>query len=464
MKAMIDKIMAKFKGESKISSPSLKQASNKAEEYFVPRISQVVTELLSAYYEQIDTALLEDRAGRKEAGLVVERKGDPRQVLTRLGSVTYHRTYYHRKDGAYCHPVDGVAGIAAYERVSGGVSLALVEAAREQSYARSSLAVTGGAVSRQTVLNKVRQSRPREQIVLRRRVPVLHVDADEDHIKLQTGRSTIAPLISGYEGIEKQGKRGVCKNIFHISEYGKMPDELWEEFLAEMERRYDLEGTRIYLHGDGASWVKAGLEWLPNSVLVLDRYHVNKALKAAVSGIDRKSGSQYAHLLRKSLEEGDRDFFLSIRDALLLRWPEREETIRENTDYLLNHFDAIHIWHTDPEARQGGATEPHVSHVLSSRLSSRPMAWSKETLARFLPVLAAGRAQIEAGSQRAGDSLSKPQWRSLQVPNQASRNPWRAGPAVYRPLACYVWQGYTFVQRPASIYPLRACSFFPTTT
>ena len=399
MKAMRDKIMAKFKGEIENFFSQPEASIEQAEEYFVPRISQVVTELLSAYYEQVDAALLEDRAGRREAGLVVERKGDPRQVLTRLGSVTYHRTYYQRKDGSYCHPVDEIAGIAAYERVSGGVSLALVEAAREQSYARSSLAVTGGAVSRQTVLNKVRQSRPREEIVPRRRVLVLHVDADEDHVKLQTGGSTIAPLISGYEGIEKQGKRGVCKNVFHISEYGKAAHELWEEFLAELERRYDLEGTRIYLHGDGAPWIKTGLEWLPNSQFVLDRYHVNKALKAAVSGIERKSGAQYAHLLRKSLEEGDKDFFLSIRDSLLLRWPEREETIRENTDYLLNHFDAIHIWYTDPEARQGGATEPHVSHVLSSRLSSRPMAWSKETLARFLPVLAAGNAQIETGSQ-----------------------------------------------------------------
>ena len=227
MQTIIEKILEKFKGEIEEFFTQDGTSIEQAEEYFVPRVSQVVTELISAYYEQIDHALLEDRQGRREAGLLVERKGDARKVLTRLGNVTYRRTYYQKKDGTYCHPVDEIAGVAANERVSGGVSLALVEATRELSYARSSRVVTGGAVSRQTVLNKVRQSKARKETVPRRQVPVLHVDADEDHVRLQSGGSTIAPLISGYEGIEKRGKRGVCKNIFHISEYGRGSDDLW---------------------------------------------------------------------------------------------------------------------------------------------------------------------------------------------------------------------------------------------
>ena len=158
MQTMIENILEKFKTEIEEFFSQSETSIEQAEDYFVPRVSQVVTELMSAYYEQVDHALLKDRQGRQEAGLLVERKGDPRKVLTRLGNVTFRRTYYRRKDGTYCHPVDEIAGIAAYERVSGGVSLALVEAARELSYAKSSQVVTDGAVSRQTVLNKVRQS------------------------------------------------------------------------------------------------------------------------------------------------------------------------------------------------------------------------------------------------------------------------------------------------------------------
>ena len=222
-----------------------------------------------------------------------------------------------------------------------------------------------------------------------------------------------------FAGIEKKGKRGICKNVFHCSEFGKKTEDFWEEVLTEMERRYDLTDTKIYLHGDGASWIKTGLEWLPNSRFVLDRYHVNKALKSAVSGIERKSGCQYEYHLRQALNEGDRDYFCSVRDSLLVRWPEHEKTILDATNYLLSNFDAIYVYTTDPEARKGGATEPHVSHVLSSRLSSRPVGWSPKTLKKLVPILAAGQCTFsppdpeEAKSKR----IAKKVLTAKAVPN-----------------------------------------------
>lgn len=86
---------------------------------------------------------------------------------------------------------------------------------------------------------------------------------------------------------------------------------------------------------------------------------------------------------------------LSIRDTLLRRYPEREKTIHDNIDYLLTNFDAITITKRDKASLNGGCTEPHVSHVLSARLSSRPMGWSKKTLRRLVPILAAGTATFE---------------------------------------------------------------------
>ena len=307
--------------------------------------------------------------------------------------------------------MDRIAGIEAYERVSSGVGLALVEASLEMSYEKASAYVTGEQVSRQTVMNKIRGARPRQELAEYRAVRELHIDADEDHAHLQTGKSTIVPLVSVYEGVEHQGKRGTCKNIFHISEYGKRrgtcknifhiseygkrPPVLWEEVADELERRYDLSNTKIYLHGDGAPWIKEGLDYIPNCQFVLDRYHKNKAIKQALSGIDRLAGSQYEFHIRKALDEGDRGKLVSIRDTLLSRYPDREKTIRENMDYLLSNFDAITITKRDEASLNGGCTEPHVSHVLSARLSSRPMGWSKKTLQRLVPILAAGAATFE---------------------------------------------------------------------
>ena len=394
MKDIIAREIEKLKSEIEKFFENDEVCLDKAEGYFTQRIGETVRGLLAACYEQKDAELLADKAGRKEAGLVVERQGDVRQVVTQLGVVSYHRTYYANRSGGYSYPIDQVVGLESYQRVSSGVGLGLVDAAREMSYAKASRVVTGGQVSKQTVMRKIREAQPAAEPVLRRKVSVLHVDADEDHVKLQTGDSRIVPLISVYEGIERNGKRGICKNVFHCSEFGKKTDTLWEEVLTEMERRYDLTDTKIYLHGDGAPWIRQGSEWLPNSVFILDRYHVNKALKGVVSGIERKSGCQYEYHLRQALNEGDRDYFCAVRDSLLARWPERERTILENSNYLLDHFDAIHIYSIDPEARKGGATEPHVSHVLSSRLSSRPMGWSVKTLKKFVPILAAGQCSF----------------------------------------------------------------------
>ena len=371
-----------------------------AESYFGKCIAEATLELMQAYYEQRDQELREDKGRRKQAGLTVERLEDRREILTLLGPLKYRRTYYKKASGGYEHPVDQIAGIDAYERVSSGVGLSLVEASCNMSYAKASEYVTGEQVSRQTVMNKIRSASPRREQVKQRAVPELHIDADEDHVSLQDGKRTIVPLISVYEGIERQGKRGICKNVFHISEYGKSVSALWEQVSDEIDRRYDLSHTKIYLHGDGAPWIKQGLDYLPNCEFVLDRYHKNKAIKQALSGIDRLAGSQYEFHIRKALDEGNRDRLLSIRNSLLRRYPEREKTIRENMDYLLSNFESITITKRDMASLNGGCTEPHVSHVLSTRLSSRPMGWSKETLRRFVPILAAGAATFDEVESR----------------------------------------------------------------
>ena len=202
------------------------------------------------------------------------------------------------------------------------------------------------------------------------------------------------------ERIINEATEKLNRNVFHISEYGKDPQTLWEEVSDEIERRYDLSEARIYLHGDGAAWIREGLNWLPKSQFVLDSYHKNKAIKQALSGIDRKAGSQYEHLIRQALKAGDRKQLRVLWNRLLERYPEREKTISDNMGYLWNNIDAIAIAERDESARNGGCTEPHVSHVLSARLSSRPMGWSRKTLRHLVPILAAGGAAFETEKEQ----------------------------------------------------------------
>ena len=360
------------------------------------RITQATA--LDMYHELIEQADAEIKAAkqeRRQEGLVVERKQDPRTLITSIGDLNYERTYYWNKGkGQYEYPVDRMLGIEHYERVDPGLSKGLVSCARTRSYRDSAQRKCKGSVSAQTVMNKIRKAEPvlaeREE---RRKVPYLHIDADEDHVALQRSKrrkSTEVPLVSVYEGIEHNGKRNSCIGIFHISEYGKNPEDFWEEVLERIEQRYDLEDTRIYVHGDGANWIKKGLEWLPKSRFVLDPYHKNKYVMKVVAECNEDEVKALRAAIQQAMEDEDTVYFTKAIQYALEKHPEREEIIIEAATYLLNQMEGVSIRKQEPEACNGGASEPHISHVLSERLSSRPKGWSKETLRHFVPILANG--------------------------------------------------------------------------
>ena len=87
-----------------------------------------------------------------------------------------------------------------------------------------------------------------------------------------------------YEGIERQEKRVILKNKKHFGGiYKGKIDDLWEEVLTYIENNYDTEYLeKVYLSGDGASWIKTGLEWIPKSIYVLDEFHMKKAVNGIV--------------------------------------------------------------------------------------------------------------------------------------------------------------------------------------
>jgi hypothetical protein len=365
----------------------------------IPKIMKSIfryaVDILQQLIEATDKSLLEDKAGRRKEGWVVERRGDKRAVMTQIGELQYKRVYYENiRTGTYGYPIDQIIGVVPYQHVGTGLSKDLVSQSRRQSYHRTVERCCSGSISRQTVLNKIRRA---EAVIDKpsgtARVPELHIDADEDHVAMQGSRCrsrTTVPLVSVYEGIEGNGTRNRCRNVFHISAYGKKPDALWEEVLTRMEQRYDLANTKIYLHGDGAEWIARGLEWLPNASFVLDKYHKNKYVFQLLAGYDAGRVRQLRRDLDQSLYDMDGEYFENIVQMLLYEMPQRAEEITEAANYLRIHMPAIAVQRTDPSAGNGGATEPHVSHVLSSRLSSRPMGWSKKTLQRFVPILANG--------------------------------------------------------------------------
>ena len=73
----------------------------------------------------------------------------------------------------------------------------------------------------------------------------------------------------------------------------------------------------------------------------------------------------------------------------------KKKSIEESRKYLLNNWDGIVIYNQDGSDIRGCSAEGHVSHIYSSRMSSRPLRWSRngadkigkyvEALTRTLP-------------------------------------------------------------------------------
>lgn len=340
-----------------------------------------ILNMMKIYAESLDKEIKADKKWRKQNGLVVERNNDKREILTKFGILTYNRTYfYDKKSCTYVHLIDEALGIDPYDRVSTAVAADMVEYSSDNSYAKSSQYATGGIVSRQTVMNKTRKLNEEKLKIEtkgpKRKVQVLHIDADEDHVALQDGKNAIVPLITIYEGTKRTAKRGECINPHHIHGFGQDLEETWLKVANYIYDRYDIDYLkRIYIHGDGALWIKTGQEWLPKSKMVLDKYHLNKAILEATAGQE-----QYRKAIYSSIYEGDLPRFCKLVDELKhnVQSPKKRKRINQFKNYIKNNWEAITIYKQD--GVDGSCTEGHISHVLSSRFSSRPMGWSKKGL------------------------------------------------------------------------------------
>jgi len=364
---------------------------------------QFLLKMTKAYFESLDRAIAQDR-GRLKRGLVIERKDDERTIYTQLGTLRFKRTYYRdRKNKGYLYLLDQAVGLEAYSRVSSAMAVELVNHASQSSYGESAQHISNGEISRQTVMEHVRRTKrlETEPVKEKRKVKILHVEADEDHVPMQDGTNTIVPLISIHEGIERNGRRGRCKNIHHISRYGIKAEDLWRKAAEWIYNTYDTEEIeRIYLHGDGASWIKSGLDELPKARMVLDRYHLNKAVLEATGGY-----SDYRKEMFKVLRNCDKKAFKDTVKRMLNEATEtkKQDRIKQFRTYILNNWDGVAVY--GEENCTGSCTEGHVSHVLSSRLSSRPMGWSRQGLKSMAEL----RAFVCSGGQLKVKDLVKKQ-------------------------------------------------------
>ena len=349
-------------------------------------------EIISVIIRHLNESIRNDKETRKDMGLVIKEKDRPRRLLTHLGPICFKRDYYYdKKSESYTMPLDQILGIEKRERIGGSVKAALVAEATDSSYAKSSVIVTGGEVSRQTVHDQilkmdVPEAQPYEE---HKEVRDLHIYADEDHAHMQKPgkekgkKNRAVPLVTVTEGtVPRSARRNRTIHPMHFSDEGFDTKNLWKKVSGYIARAYDTEYLeKIYIHGDGGRWIKNGLEEYPQSVHVMDGYHFFKGLKAVCRILPQRNTRIVILEALKKDDKRKADQF--VQELLTEPLTEKErKQIRAFAAYLFGEWDAIQ--RRILEDVPGSCTEGQVSHVLSERFSRDPLGWSEEVLGKLV--------------------------------------------------------------------------------
>jgi hypothetical protein len=342
---------------------------------------QLGLDVIRTYFEYLDEDIKGNAERKKD--WKVERKGDKNGVLTEMGMLYYDRRYYASKRGEdYCYLLDKYMGITSHQRIDVGLKDKLIKASTETSYEKATLSVGREKVSRQTVKRAIHALDPEmiKHVVIpdkpddKKTLKRLYIDADEDHITVLDKKRAEQKLVYVYEGKKYNAAEGKTElvNPYYIT--GVSGAEQFEEACEYIKNNYDFTGIRkIYIQGDGANRIKAGTNTIPCSRYVLDKYHMMQQVGKCV-GTDEGMRAR----LRKALMSADMDELdVVMNEVLEATDDEKKADMIRNFKYFYERFDGIEA-HADPdECLVGCSAEGHVSHLPSSRLSSRPLRWSE---------------------------------------------------------------------------------------
>lgn len=334
--------------------------------------TDVVHSLGTTLIEEIVTALDEHYNMERDRHAIIMRNNKSRRILTKMGEVTLsRRLYYDKSKQQYFFAVDELLDIERRSRIDPGLKQELIANATLTSYGKAS-EIAGHKVSRQTVHNivkKLPQERVKVQAQGHRAVNTIFIEADEDHIHLNTGKPAEVKLVYVHEGSRKvcQGRTELV-NPKYFTSVSKRDDEIWSEVFDYVCSQYQLSGAEIHLSGDGAQWIKNGLDFFPKAKYHLDKFHVYKSI-TDVAGVDKAMRRSVIEALKQKDFNTIQNLY-SIRNEKVNK-PRERKYIAGGLFYIENNFDEIDLSRTYSCAAEG-----HVSHVLSARLSSRPMGWS----------------------------------------------------------------------------------------
>lgn len=383
-------------------------------------------ELFSEIATQIENLVFEDAKRKNQYEAI--RFAD-KSLITKNGKTKFERRYYKDKEtGENVCLTDRVLGIEKGERIDKKVKAELIQRASNQSYSKSGkLVVPEMEISNTTVMRNVRKNEWKMNIGERKdeekiKAKNIFIQVDEDHVKQRNKKGcTISKIVTIYtrkrtltkpDRIDKvKTPRRELVDKFVFSGLYKDTQEMWEDVAYYIECTYKKEEIEtIFVMGDGASYIKAGTEWIDKSVFVLDTFHLEKYinhlnydeyLKTKLQeAIDQYDPISTENIMNEAIRKIEKEI---KEDEELGRTTKRLENrlkkIKETKTYLMNQWQGIEAHETYKEKLTGCCQEGQVHHTLSERLSTDAKVWSENGIDEM--------SQLRAFTQNGGNIYQK---------------------------------------------------------
>lgn len=398
-------------------------------------LHQLGLHMVQESLEMMDQMLQESPIRRRNWLVESHQK---KQLITSLGEVYFTKTLFTSKEtGKSEYLLDRLLGLGEHERLTEDAEAKMLEEAVQTSYRRGGEGCSlSSEVSKQTVKNKIHRlefpkdvGKPKKKKV----VDYLYIDADEDHVSLQfrnekgdltenenhqKNNCLITKLVYVYEGIENESPKSkrhclVDPHYFCGVSAGEGNQKFWDEIYEYMDSHYELDKVKkIYLNSDGGGWIKAGMKRISGITHVLDEFHLEKYLTKLTSHM-KDSRDEAADELRKAIRSKTKKDFEKVVDRLegCLQGETGIRRMEEAREYVLSNWTAAKLRLRHKDGIVGSSTEGHVSHVLSDRMSSRPMGWSIKGAEKM--------SRLRAYHLNGGDMLELVRFQKKELPKAA---------------------------------------------
>ena len=317
-----------------------------------------------------------------------------RTIVTRFGEVTIGRRMYRDRSGETLFALDEYLGWKAQQQASASITESMVEMATEMPFRRVVETVsklTAGVLSPMSahrllsaaVDDALDEERQRVEACFERgedvcagvqQVDVLYTEADGVWIHTQREERRSYEIRSGtaYSGWRRVGEDRyelVDKRVYcHASD----DMAFWEGASLEWGKQYALDEVKLLVvGGDGANWIRSGVQLFGRAVFQLDGFHLSRAC-------GRGYGKQLGSAIYDAIRSGSHRYARALMSAAE---PAETPTASRDREYVHSNVTTGMDWrnricNTPAHARSLGTMESNGDKLIARRMKKRGMSWT----------------------------------------------------------------------------------------